>query len=408
MTHPLFGSEFFVETPFTKRFQATLRSSLHKRSWHVIVADPGSGKTMSIRDLIETTGSPAILAVTCPKNNDDEQALGDQLFTALGVKLPGHWRTRKPKLMGHLHQYGTKLIVVDDAHDLSLQHLMFLKEVTDQGRLQYNHRLGLCLVAAGRGNTIPLKEILDQPETMWLQFRRRMDKLEPFCRIAGHTSEEVREILAALEIAYQELFPQLNLRQWSGIIYTWLTQSLLDPTNSGRVTMDNLMKLVTTALEWTYEAGKTDVKEETLEQAASLLMLRRETFRIIDGAGPSIDDQDASSERSAQTDLIDEEKAGQAPSPKPEQVSEHKGVESQKQSATQPKCTFFGEVPIDLQQFLESGVPLVECPDCTSTSALSPHKGILHFKPHKRRKTRSTSTEPRWVRREMIWAVVSE
>lgn len=84
---------------------------------------------------LETTGFPAILAVTCPKNNDDEQALGDQLFTALGIKLPGHWRTRKPKLMGNLHQYGTKLIVVDDAHDLSLQHLMFLKEVTDQGRL---------------------------------------------------------------------------------------------------------------------------------------------------------------------------------------------------------------------------------------------------------------------------------
>jgi hypothetical protein len=75
---------------------------------------------MSIRDLVETTGAPAILAVTCPKNNDDEQALGDQLFTALGVKLPGHWRTHKPKLMGHLHQYDTKLIVVDDAHDLSL------------------------------------------------------------------------------------------------------------------------------------------------------------------------------------------------------------------------------------------------------------------------------------------------
>jgi hypothetical protein len=408
MTHPLFGTEFFVETPFAKRFQATLRSSLHKRSWHVIVADPGSGKTMSIRDLVETTGAPAILAVTCPKNNDDEQALGDQLFTALGVKLPGHWRTRKPKLMGHLHQYGTKLIVVDDAHDLSLQHLMFLKEVTDQGRLQYNHRLGLCLVAAGRGTTIPLKEILDQPETMWLQFRRRMDKLEPFCRITGHTSEEVREILATLEIAYRELFPQLNLRQWSGIIYTWLTQSLLDPTNSGRVTMDNLMKLVTTALEWTYEAGLTDVKEEMLEQAAELLMLRRDTFRIIDGAGPSVDDQDASSERSAQTDLIDEEKASQAPSPKPEQVSEHKGVESQKRSAAQPKCTFSGEVPIDLQQFLDSGVHLVECPDCTSTSALSPHKGILHFKPHKRRKTRSTLTEPRWVRREMIWAMVNE
>jgi len=119
MTHPLFGNEFFIETPFAKRFQATLRSSLHKRSWHVIVADPGSGKTLSIRDLIETTGSPAILAVTCPKNNDDEQALGDQLFTALGVKLPGHWRTRKPKLISTtVYNWFSQLSgEVDEIHD---------------------------------------------------------------------------------------------------------------------------------------------------------------------------------------------------------------------------------------------------------------------------------------------------
>jgi hypothetical protein len=162
-------------------------------------------QTMSIRNLVETTGAPAILAVTCPKNNDDEQALGDQLFTALGVKLPGHWRTCKPKL-------------------------------------------------------------------------------------------------------------------------------------------------------WTYKAGLTDVQEETLGQAADLLMLRRDTFRIIDGAGSGIDDQDASSGRSAQADLIDEQKAGQAPAPKSEQD------------------TF--------------------------------HKGVLRFKSHNRRKTRSLLTEPRWVRREMIWEIV--
>src|SRR5436305_9193642 len=289
MTHPLFRSEMFIETAFEKRFQAMLRSAWHKRSWHVIVADPGSGKTMGIRDLVKTAGSRAVLAVVTPKNNEDEQALGDQFFTALGLPLRGHWRTRKPKLMGHLHQFGTKLLIVDDAHDLSLEHLMFIKEITDQGRLQYNHPLGLCLVAAGRGNTIPLKEIFDQPETMWLQFRRRLDKLEPFCRIVGHTSEEVREILAALETVYRELFPQLNLRQWSGAIYTWLTQPVLDPTNSGRVTMDYLMKLVTTALEWSFEASETNVRAETLEKAASLLVLRRDTLRIIDGAGPSLD-----------------------------------------------------------------------------------------------------------------------
>jgi hypothetical protein len=51
-------------------------------------------------------------------------------------------------------------------------------------------------------------------------------------------SEEVRDILASLEIVYRELFPHLNLRQWSGFIYQWLTQSHFDPTHSGRVTMD--------------------------------------------------------------------------------------------------------------------------------------------------------------------------
>ncbi len=201
MTHPLFRQDIFVETAFEKRFQAMLRSAWHKRSWHVIVADPGAGKTMGIRDLMKTAGSKAVLAITAPKNNDDEMALGNQLFTVLGLPLRGRWSDRKPKLMGHLDQYGTECLIIDDAHDLSLEHLMFIKELTDQGRLQYDYALGLCLVAAGRGTTIPLKETLDLPDPTWLQFRRRLDKLEPFCRVAGHTSEEVREILATLEPA---------------------------------------------------------------------------------------------------------------------------------------------------------------------------------------------------------------
>jgi hypothetical protein len=68
------------ETAFEKRFQAMLRSAWHKRSWHVTVADPGSGKTMGIRDMIRTAGAPAILAVTAPKNNEEEMALGNQLL----------------------------------------------------------------------------------------------------------------------------------------------------------------------------------------------------------------------------------------------------------------------------------------------------------------------------------------
>src|SRR3977135_1935992 len=92
------------------------------RSFHVIVADPGAGKTTSIRDMQKRAGGRSVLAVVAPKNNDDEQALGDQLLAALGLQIRGHWSTRKPKLMGHLHQYGTEFLIVDDAHDLSLEH----------------------------------------------------------------------------------------------------------------------------------------------------------------------------------------------------------------------------------------------------------------------------------------------
>jgi hypothetical protein len=50
--------------------------------------------------------------------------------------------------------------------------------------------------------------------------------------------------------------------------------------------MDNLMKLVATALEWSFEASETNVRAETLAKAAELLVLRRDTLRIIDGEGP--------------------------------------------------------------------------------------------------------------------------
>jgi AAA domain len=394
MTHPLFSKDIFVETAFEKRFQAMLRSAWHKRSWHVIVADPGAGKTMGIRDLITTAGSKAVLAITAPKNNADEMALGNQLFTALGMPLRGRWSDRKPRLMGHLHQYGTECLIIDDAHDLSLEHLMFIKELTDQGRLHYDHPLGVCLVAAGRGNTIPLKETLDQPDPTWLQFRRRLDKLAPFCRVAGHTSEEVREILAALETVYQPLFPQLHLRQWAGSIYTWLTQPVLDPTHSGRVTMDYLMKLVTTALEWTYEAGETDVQTGTLEQAAQLLVLRRDTLQIIDGAGPSVG--------VARPDGAESGSAHGAEQPQ-ETVRAHgpqnttNTVEAQVSPHKSPKCTFAGVVAIDLTRFADSGVALVACPACSRMRSLAPHKGVLRFPSHERRKMQTAVTGVRWA-----------
>jgi hypothetical protein len=365
---------------------------------------------VGIRELVRTVGSPTILAVVTPKNNEDESALGNQLWSALGLSLRGHWSNRKPKLMGYLHQYGTECLIVDDAHDLSMPHLMFIKELTDQGRLQYGHPLGLCLVAAGRGDTIPLKETLYQPDPTWLQFRRRFDKLEPFCKIPGHTSEEVREILAALERVYREAFPQLNLRKFSGSIYTWLTQLALDPTNSGRVTMDNLMTLVTTALEWSYEAKATDVLAEMLEKAATLLVLHRDTLKLIDGTGPSIEaPQTILPEQGKEDGTEPETEPGREVAQAdlvPHTIETVETVDNLVQTGKMPKCTFPGLVSIDLKRFQDNDTQLVECPGCGRTRTLSPHKGVLQFKSHDKRKTTTPNTGKRWAMCETTWKVV--
>ncbi len=39
---PLFDG--FIETPFERRFQGLLRAAWHARRWHVIVAEPGTGR----------------------------------------------------------------------------------------------------------------------------------------------------------------------------------------------------------------------------------------------------------------------------------------------------------------------------------------------------------------------------
>jgi hypothetical protein len=128
---------------------------------------------------------------------------------------------------------------------------------------------------------MPLKDVFDQGETMWLQFRRRLDRVQPSCRIASLTSGEVRHLLLALERIYHPSFPELDLCQWTRSVSTWLTHRLLDPQKSGRVIMDHLMKLVTTALEWSYAEGSQNVSPKMLEAAAEQLALHRDVLRVI-------------------------------------------------------------------------------------------------------------------------------
>ena len=128
---------YFLETAFERRFQGLLRHAWQNRSWHVIAAVPGSGKSLGIQDLVlqcasykERPGRTRlpVLAIRAPKNGGKDLALGMALCAAFGMVPSMAWYVRRTWLVEALAEALVECIVIDDAQDLNLAHLAFLKE----------------------------------------------------------------------------------------------------------------------------------------------------------------------------------------------------------------------------------------------------------------------------------------
>jgi AAA domain len=286
----------FILTAFAKRFQGFVQSSWQQRTWHVITALPGSGKSWSIRDLVlhsgarkEATGETylPVLAI-CTPMLETEQALVTAIATVFGAPVTMPWYIRRNWVVKRMADVHVECLIFDDAHFLSLSHLSYIKELTDKLALPpFQREVGLCLATAHTGDVIPLKkDYFDRPETLWRQFRWRMDTEHPFRVVPGHTREEVQRILATYEGLYRSQLPDLNLQRWTKSIYTWLTHQTLDPDATKRVTMIYLARFVTGSLRRAYEQGMTDVDKEILETMASIMLYRRDEFDKSDDVTP--------------------------------------------------------------------------------------------------------------------------
>jgi hypothetical protein len=69
------------------------------------------------------------------------------------------------------------------------------------------------------------------------------------------------------------------------------------------------------------------------------------------------------------------------------------------------KCTFAGVVEIAPKRFLDSGIKLVECPDCVRMRSLELRNGVLRFPSHDKRKTRTPIpiADGQWGKRPGKW-----
>jgi hypothetical protein len=284
----------FLVTPFERRFQGWLRHAWQNRSWHVIAAVPGSGKSSGIHDLVlhsaackEATGVTRlpVLAVRSPKNEAREQGLITALASSFGVLPSMTAAARRIWLVKMMASAQVECLIIDDAQDLNLRHLAFLKELTDNlAAPPYQRSLGLCLVAAHGKNDVPFREIFAGPEILWQQFHWRLDTEHRYIIVPGHTEKELRPILATFEDLYRDQLPDLQLSRWTKPLFTWLTNPILDPDATGRVTMHNLTRLVTITVRRAYERGAMDVDAALLSEVADLMVLRRDEITQADAS----------------------------------------------------------------------------------------------------------------------------
>ena len=284
----------FIENAFERRFQGLLREARRDRSWHVVAAVPGSGKSFGIADLIGQSGACKrpngetylpIMAIRAPKAAAASSFICVALCSAFGLVPRMTMAARRVWLVREMVRARVELLIVDDAHDLSLEHLAYLKELTDElAAPPFDRRVGLCLVSASERGRIPLQETFKaRTELIWRQFRRRLDPARPYCLVLGHTQEEVWEICAGYEDLYRDRFPELQLVRWSDSIYGWLTHPVLDPEGSGRVTMGHLANLVALSLAIADREVHQDVTAEMLRSAANLMVLRADEVTPVDG-----------------------------------------------------------------------------------------------------------------------------
>ncbi|HEU5097938.1 MAG TPA: ATP-binding protein [Roseiflexaceae bacterium] len=71
------------------------------------------------------------------------------------------------------------------------------------------------------------------------------------------------------------------------------------------------------------------------------------------------------------------------------------------------RCTFAEVLPLSAAEMVAAGVTKVECPECATVRTLQPRGVTVRFPSHQRRKTRTASSETRWIREGEAWTITS-
>jgi hypothetical protein len=285
----------YIETAFARRLHATLEDARRDRSWHVVGALSGAGKSTVVAEYLaahpavrahDGSTSIPVLVATPPGfgTSRSGSGLARSLLDNFGTVPPGTQDARRSWLARQIVSCGVEMIVADDAHGADADDLLLLKKLTDEALRAGGRRVGLVLLCAATESATPLRELVERPTLQWSQFRRRMSPTAPWLYVASLGEDEVREVLLAYELSVlRPALPQLRLARWSRRIHRHLVHPYFDHEGSGRVTMQNVRNLVDGVVHRLVESGLNDLGDAAIIDTAAEAMRGAGRTRVIDG-----------------------------------------------------------------------------------------------------------------------------
>ena len=244
----IYKSEF-INTPFAQRFEAFLNNLRKERRFGIVGAYTRNGKTWCIKDIVQNSGAykrfggDSRIPVIAIRAADTVNDMIVSLCRSFGKMPNSRIYILKNWLFENIPLLGVEQIIIDDAHELTLNHFKFIKELTDTLEVERNYTPSVVLSSITSSKSIGVyRKIINYSTEDWMQ--QFFERFRLAREVEGHTEEETGSILYTYEHLYKPLLPDIKLTEYTRNIFGWLTNTELDSNHTNRVAMEHLSKLI--------------------------------------------------------------------------------------------------------------------------------------------------------------------
>ncbi|MGE5328881.1 MAG: AAA family ATPase [Deltaproteobacteria bacterium] len=275
----------FIETPFAERFQSFINDVRLKKKWAIVGAYARNGKSWCIKDLVKNSGAVKeyngktwvpVIAIRSPESSTPTDMISS-LCRCFGKLPQSNTSALKKWLIENIPHLGVEQIIIDDAHELNLNHLRFIKWLTDTLELEKNYYLSIVLssILGASGCISILQKIQQYRHEEWME--QVYERFSLSREVQGLSPNEVAQVLNAYEEIYKPFLPEIKLMKYTNNIFGWLTSTELDIHNSERVAMEHLSKLIYEAVRLAcIEFKMKDIPITLLYHAFNVNLLNRD------------------------------------------------------------------------------------------------------------------------------------